>query len=393
MQKIFYFFSILMATNTFATDIKIGAVKNIESKVLGESREYWISLPPSYQFNSDKVYPVIYFNDANLNRLFHAFTGIAHQMSSDISPQIPEVILVGIVSQQRVRDSAPTHSLIHWGGTKSQVLAETGGADDYLDFVQNELIPVIEKEYRTANFKIFAGYSFTGLTVIHSLFNTPNFFDAYIAIDPSLWWDEQIMLKRLAEFVKADVDNKQLFVTTSHRLPSLFPQENYVIEFINKLNQRPNPGLSFHSSIFGAEQNHHTMQIPSFYLALKSIFSGYMIDDAMRFKPAENLKRHFENVSKKLGVELKPREDLVQFFGLNRLYDNQFPTDSKAGIEFLKLNVSYYPKSFSAWFSLAEAYEYTKQNKRALAAYQQAQLISPSHESVSKRIQRIKYAL
>ncbi|QTL37807.1 alpha/beta hydrolase-fold protein [Pseudoalteromonas viridis] len=390
MKKLLFFLFTLITLNVCAQEVVIGKKHQIESKVLNENREYWVSLPSSYRKNGYKKYPVLYFTDANLNSFFHAFSGIAKQMSSDASPQIPEMIVVGIVSQNRVRDSAPTRSLIQWGGTATKALETTGGADNFLKFLQTELVPHIEQNYHTADYRILAGYSFTGLTVIHSLYQTPEFFNAYMAIDPSLWWDNQIMLKRFREFSKKELSKRQLFVSTSERVPSLYPKENYVIEFIQKIEASPVKGLNVHSEIFGTDQNHHTMQIMSFYLGLKNIFSGYMIDDAIRFRPATELKAHFENISDRLGVKLKPREGLVNFFGYNRLYDNQFPTNSAAAIDFFKLNTEYYPESYNAWDSLGEAYWHEKEYKLALDAYKKSTQLNPGNSNAKEKIKEIE---
>ncbi|RZF98663.1 hypothetical protein EXT48_21655 [Pseudoalteromonas sp. CO348] len=390
MRKLLFFLCALISLSAFAEDIVIGKRHEIESKVLNESREYWVSLPTSYKAKGYKKYPVLYFTDANLNSFFHAFSGIAKQMSSDASPETPEMILVGIVSQNRGRDSSPTKSLIQWGGSVSKSQETTGGADNFLKFIQTELVPQIEQDYRTADYKILAGYSFTGLTVIHSLYQTPEFFNAYIAIDPSLWWDNQIMLKRYTEFSKKELNKRQLFVSTSERVPSLYPKENYVREFIHKLEASPIKGLTVHSKTFGTDQNHHTMPIMSFYLGLKNIFSGYMVDDAIRFRPAVELQEHFNIISEKLGVTLKPRESLVNFFGYNRLYDNQFPTDSQVAIDFFRLNTEYYPESSNAWDSLGEAYLFRKQYKLALDAYIKSRELSPENKNAEEKIKEIK---
>ena len=335
MIKLIFFLLSLASLSVFADNIVIGEKYKIDSKILGESREYWVSLPNSYKQNGYKKYPVLYFTDANLGNLFHVFSGIAKQMSADASPQIPEMIVVGMVSQNRVRDSAPTHSLVQWGGKASQTQRTTGGADKFLAFLQTELVPHIEKTHQVADYKILAGYSFTGLTVIHALYQNPAFFNAYIAIDPSVWWDDQLMLKRYSEFSKKSLNKRQLFVSTSERVPSLFPDKNYVTQFINMLQDSPTKGLNVHSKTFASDQNHHTMQIMSFYLGLKSIFSGYMIDDAIRFRPAKELQEHFIKASNQFGVNLKPRESLIEFFGFDRLFSQQFPTDSRVAIDFL----------------------------------------------------------
>lgn len=100
--------ALLVSYQVQSSDIKIGEKHHIHSQTLSEKREYWVSLPPSYEENNYKHYPVIYLPDADFNSFFQTFSGMTHQMASDASPKIPEMILIGIPSQQRVRDSAPT---------------------------------------------------------------------------------------------------------------------------------------------------------------------------------------------------------------------------------------------------------------------------------------------
>jgi predicted alpha/beta superfamily hydrolase len=67
----------------------------------------------------------------------------------------------------------------------------SGGGDRFLDFIQNELMPEIGKRYRTAHFQIFSGHWLGGLMAIHILVSRPDMFQAYIAVSPSLQWDNQ----------------------------------------------------------------------------------------------------------------------------------------------------------------------------------------------------------
>ncbi|KNC67413.1 hypothetical protein AC626_10930, partial [Pseudoalteromonas rubra] len=113
----------------------------------------------------------------------------------------------------------------------------------------------------------------------------------------------------------------------------------------------------------------------------------------IRFRPAAELKAHFESISDKLGVKLMPREGLVNFFGYNRLYDNQFPTNSAAAIDFFKLNTEYYPESYNAWDSLGEAYWYEKEYKLALDAYKKSTQLNPENSNAKEKIKQIKAQL
>jgi predicted alpha/beta superfamily hydrolase len=383
---------IILSLNVYANDIKIGEKKTLQSNTLKEKREYWVSLPKSYNNNSYTKYPVLYLLDGDMHSFFQTFSGMVNQMSVDASPTIPEMIVVGIVSQNRVRDSSPTNSLTQYGGTTNQGLNITGGAEKFIHFIKNELIPIIDLNYRTSDYRVLTGYSFTGLPVIQSLFATPETFNAYIAIDPSMWWDNQFMLKQLKPFYQNPaLAKRRLFIATSDRVTEVYPKENYVVKFIEKLNKHPKQGLDFDSITFGLDENHHTMPILSFYKGLRSIFDGYMIDDHTRFRPASELKLHFEKVSKKLGANFYLYEDIINWFGYERLYNTQFGIDIDRAIEFFLLNTEYYPLSANAWDSLGEAYLVKGENKLALESYKKSLKLNPQNDNAKEKIKSSEF--
>lgn len=392
--RVLFIFVLLLPISIYAKGIEIGDKQVLESKILGEEREYFISLPTSYNQNNYSSYPVLYLLDGDMNSFFQVFSGMVNQMSVDASPTIPEMIVVGIVSQNRVRDSSPTHSLIQYGGTKNEALHITGGADKFIQFIKEELIPRINQNYRTSAYKVLVGYSFAGLPVIQSLYTTPETFNAYLAIDPSMWWDDQHMLKQLSHFYQSPKLNKRrLFVATTTRVTEVYPKENYVAEFIERLKTQPKEGLFFDSITFGRDENHHTMPIISFYKGLRSLFDGYMIDDHARFRPANVLRSHFAQFSQKLGEEFRPKEDLVNFFAYDRLYNTQFSVDIESAIDFFKLNAEYYPLSPNVWDSLGEAYMVNGDYQQALTCYEKSIALNSSNANALSRIEQIKSKL
>ena len=127
------------------------------------------------------TYPVLYLLDGR--KFLHSFSGAVAQWSSDATPQIPAMIVIAITSQDRVRDSSPTNSLIGYPEKEEKGLEVSDGADDFLHFIKKELIPFVDKHYWTNSYRTFVGYSFTVLPVLHSLFNSPETFNSYLAID------------------------------------------------------------------------------------------------------------------------------------------------------------------------------------------------------------------
>ena len=132
------------------------------------------------------------------------------------------------------------------------------------------------------------------------------------------------------------------------------------------------------------------MPILSFYKGLRSIFDGYMIDDHARFRPASELKLHFENMSKKLGANFYLKEDLINWFGYDRLYNTQFGIDINRAIEFFLLNTDYYPLSANAWDSLGEAYFVKGENKLALESYKKSLKINPQNDNAKEKIKTLE---
>jgi predicted alpha/beta superfamily hydrolase len=154
MYKFFIFVFILCSNFTLAqnySDITIGKRTTIKSLILNSDREIQVYLPSSYELYKNATYPVLYLLDGR--KFFHSFSGAVAQLSSDATPQIPEMIIIAITSQDRVRDSSPTNSLIGYSEKEEKGLEVSGGADNFLKFIKKELIPFVDKNYRTNSYR------------------------------------------------------------------------------------------------------------------------------------------------------------------------------------------------------------------------------------------------
>ncbi|MFK7922629.1 MAG: alpha/beta hydrolase [Bacteroidia bacterium] len=174
----------------------IGSRFSLQSEILDEARPYIISLPEGYE-EGEKSYPVMYLLDAEGN--FHHTTASVIFLAR--GKRIPEMIVVGIPNtDHRTRDLTPE------GANTKADFPTSGGADNMLAFIEKELMPAINEKYRTTDYKMLVGHSFGGLFAIHTMLNHPGIFDTYLAISPSLWWDQQNLVKAQAE---AFFDKKQ----------------------------------------------------------------------------------------------------------------------------------------------------------------------------------------
>lgn len=148
----------------------------IASTRLGETREYWVSLPDAYR-EAGKRFPVVYMMDGEMNFNSGCIGGVrlAAQMG-----EMPDFILVGIRNTDRDKDVYPD-VVTYADGTKAG-----GRANQYLDFVREELIPKIEKTYRADGYRVLYGTSNTGFTAVWALFRSPGIADAYVAASATL---------------------------------------------------------------------------------------------------------------------------------------------------------------------------------------------------------------
>ena len=129
----------------------------------------------------------------------------------------PEMIIVGIPNTDKSLDLTPTHVDEMFGNT---IFPRTsGGGVNFLDFLEKELIPHIEKTYPASGYRTFVGHSFGGLAVINALVERPYLFNNYVSIDPSLWWDDRKLLSKAEKvFTENNYEGKALFVGVANTM-------------------------------------------------------------------------------------------------------------------------------------------------------------------------------
>jgi predicted alpha/beta superfamily hydrolase len=150
----------------------------VRSSILNEDRTAEVILPREFKADSDDTYDAIYILDGI--RAYH-YVAYDYLRGAGFIPK--RTILVGLLGLKdtptRYRDFTPT-----------KASPDSGGADLYLQFLKKELVPVIDKRFRTDSERsALVGGSMGGLFVIHALLNEPTLFKSYVALDPSLWWD------------------------------------------------------------------------------------------------------------------------------------------------------------------------------------------------------------
>jgi len=176
----------------------------IHSAVLNEDREMRVAKPAGYD-ESQNSFRVLYVLDGDLNFAFTA--EIARYLAA--YKIIPKMIVVGILNTDRNRDMTPNKPVPSHAGYDN-----AGGADRFLRFLGEEAIPEIEKRYRALPQRTLVGHSLSGLLAVHAFLNRTELFANYIAISPSLWWNNYETFAKIQAYYKSNPSlKKKVFVS------------------------------------------------------------------------------------------------------------------------------------------------------------------------------------
>ncbi|MBU2995295.1 hypothetical protein KO500_02575 [Cellulophaga baltica] len=323
-----------------AQKVEIGELKTIYSSTLSEEREYFISLPENYTNKNfqDQKYPVIYIVDGE--KFFHVTSGMVSNLSNGYYPLIPECIIVAIKNTNRSRDLTPTKD--------SKLNYESGGATKFTAFISEELVPEINKNYRTLDYKLLIGHSFGGLFALNILFDKPSTFNAYITIDPSLWWDDNLLVKKLDKNIKTlDFAGSVLFFANANSIGNQpKPSEQHYAHFkakkntIEILNTTTPKNLNFVVKHYENE-DHGSVVLPSLINGLRTVFTGFRINVKELIKNPSLLEENYSNLSSNLNYNFIPQATYI-----NRVVDLALKRGEKENAIILNnINKKLYPQN------------------------------------------------
>lgn len=202
--------------------IERSKVIEIHSEILKKTYDLSIKLPRNYDAESEKRYPVIYLTDSGYS--FPLVSSLTRQMVG--GAKIQDSILVGISYSKeerwdisRTRDYTPTNSPNEEIGFSAEAKRASGGADNFLRFINDELFKFIDEKYHTdVSHRVFIGHSFGGLLGAYAVKTTPSMFKFYILSDPSLWYDKAVMLSSDIKSV-TNVTTNVLIVSSNPKHP------------------------------------------------------------------------------------------------------------------------------------------------------------------------------
>lgn len=257
---VFFFTSVSATSQTKKEPFILGEKVRIHSDILDEDREILIYFPQDYE-QSDEKYPVLYLLDGEWH--FIHTSGIVQFLARPRVEKTPQMIVVAVVNAARGRDFSPST----WPGYKTY----TGGADDFIRFLKNELIPFVDENYRSGTTKILAGHSLAGTFTLYTVLTQPEMFNAYIALSPCLFWYDRFMLKKSEEFAgRYDELDKTLYIAHEYTGGE---QASTMQEFVDLLQDKAPKNLRW-KSVKMDRETHFTYVHRAIYDGLVYIFSA-----------------------------------------------------------------------------------------------------------------------
>jgi predicted alpha/beta superfamily hydrolase len=361
-----------------------GTVKRltIKSAVLGEERIVLVRTPAGYE--SNKVsYPVLYMTDGD-GHMGHTASTIEFLTQNG---RISDLIVVGVTNTDRTRDLTPVKSTDKDPGGNLR-FPTSGGADNFLKFFQTELIPEIEKQYRVQPYRIFAGHSLGGLFAIHAMISKPGLFNSYIAVSPSLQWENGEALRRAQDFLKNQKEFKAtLFVSLGNEPGPIGESFDSFKDALAKSNIK---GFEWQAERM-ADEDHGSVVLRSHYFGLRKVFDGWQMprdpDSGALAGGLKGVDAHYKTLSEKFGYSIPTPENLINQLGYQFLFQN----NPEEAIAAFKANVERYPASANVYDSLAEAYERGGRIDLAEPLYDKARVLGEQNNDPNAAIYKTNY--
>ena len=273
------FINLYFITVSYASEnIVLAKTHQLKSVILGEQRSFSVYLPPSYNQSPNQVYPVIYLLDGDHTHL-KAVAGLVEALSTQrLEQQIQQAIIVAIPNSKnaiRERDFTPTNVDWTFNGMLLEKFENIGNAANYSAFFEKELIPLINKNYRTSTKRVLIGESFGGLFASYVLLTNHALFTDYLIIDATYLWDNNYLNRY---FNEKQLINKPLngnvYFTFANNAKAFgeIGKTNYQwgLAFAKKLKAHPSDNLVINQRYF-EDETHGTVAALSWYYGLKSI--------------------------------------------------------------------------------------------------------------------------
>jgi len=339
---------------------------SIDSKVLGENRNFLIHLPQSYN-KSNKSYPVIYLLDGE-RHFNHAI--VATQILQK-QERVPELIIVAI-----------TNSDI-WGSDNSTRQRDLGyEKEKFTRYIKSEVMSYVNKNYRTTGLNTLFGHSLAGYFSTNLLATQPSLFTNYIAASPVIQGEEIDIYKNiLSNLDTKNMDEKSFYFTLASedeaRRKSVTEALNNFVKLLTKQSPK---SLNWHYEFFD-NQTHGSIYFPTFFPGMTYVFKNYQAPHFARYKQytdfggMKGMKLHYKKRAKIYGTDKNIPENTL--LNLASMLLNEGKTQDT--LQLYSTLTRDFPQSARSFSGLGQTYSAMKQYTKSIEAHKTAVVLGEKH--------------
>jgi predicted alpha/beta superfamily hydrolase len=365
--------------------IILGHIDTVYSEILKEKRPIWVYTPGfDTVYFTKPQYPVLYVLDGD-GYFTSLVTMIQHLSQHNGNTVLPQMIIVGIPNTQGHR----TRDLTAISSTQDKT---SGGGENFTAFLEKELIPYIDKNYATAPYRTFMGHSLGGLLVINTLLKHPNLFNAYVAMEPSMFFDNDVLLGQVEGILKQkDFKGKSLFLAIANTMsPGMDTVQvradttmithhiRSILKLKDNLQKYPTNNLRW-SYKYYPDDDHPSVSLIAEYDGLRFVFKDnrfplnqpqYQYFDKT-ISPARMRKMidaHYRLMSEEMGYKVRPDEGSMNQFGYVFLQQKDYERSRM----FFQVNIDYYPQNFNVYDSMGDCYLAMNEKNKAMEYFKKA---------------------
>lgn len=343
--------------------VTLGEISSFQSKVLDKTIPLSIHLPANYD-GSKKTYPVLYMLGSHYRARFAMLASTLDYMGEG---QIPEMILVGVDLPEGNRILLPTR--------ENQ---DTTIPDGYINFFETELMPHVDRKYRTAPYNVLYGASNSGFFSIYTLLNNPLLFNAYLASSPSL----SIIPTDLQQKIKSG----PLKTLSENRFLHIIYSDdegltNHVSEFTSVLADHKPESFSYKVDELVNQGHVPAMDFTQFLLALYPDFNPYEDLDALA-----KVTQHFDRLSKRYGYEIQPPISMIFNLGADMIRSKNLAVAEKI----FQYSLQVYPEGKESHLGMGVVRRDQGQFENAKTMFEKALTIDPDYSLAQRLLERLE---
>jgi predicted alpha/beta superfamily hydrolase len=236
----------------------------ITSKILGRDYQLYISFPKNYSTKDTVSYPVLYVLDGEW--VFPIIRGTRAILDSE--KELEDLIIVSISDADftfRYQDyttslSTSTDEKVNKRSDVPKGGLISGGADKFLTSMKTEIVPFVDKNYKTNSDRGIFGHSFGGLFAAYCLVNSDGYFTRFGISSPALWWDnEKLLNQAVTQFRENktwDIPQTKVFISVGDKEHSgIVPT---MVKYSSYLEQSDYDNIELKWQIFEGE-SHNSM--------------------------------------------------------------------------------------------------------------------------------------